>query len=82
MTKTKHPKNKAERRLIDHKKKKKGKAMRSIPLSIDNHNSAVESFLFSMRLIDLEEKVVGVMADKDGAYHVSLERVQEDNTNN
>lgn len=56
--------------------------MRSIPLSIDNHNSAVESFLFSMRLIDLEEKVVGVMADKDGTYHVSLERVQEDNTNN
>lgn len=73
----KHPKNKAERRLIEAKKKKKGKSMRQLPLSIENHNAAIESFLYSMRMIDADDKVIAVMADKSGTYSVSVEKQEE-----
>lgn len=83
MTKTKHPKNKAERRLIDHKKKKKkGPVMRDIIISEDNINAAIESFLYSMRLCNADEKVVSFCPLEDGSIGVSLKTVQEDNTNN
>lgn len=71
---TKHPKDKAERRYVNQKKNKRAKTMRTIPLSIENHNAAIESFLYSIRMIDADDKVVAVMADKSGMYSVSLEK--------
>lgn len=72
---TKHPQNKAERRLIEAKKKrKKGKpTMRDISLSSANHLAAVENFLHSLHLIDADEKVAG-FGFKGDAYTVTLEK--------
>lgn len=62
---TKHPRNKAERRLIEAKKKRKP-SMRSVELSVDNHHAAIESFLHSMRLIDENEYLYGFEFRPDG----------------
>ncbi len=72
----KHPTNKAERRLIAVKKKKRVKTMRNIDVSPENINSAVESFLFSMRMIDADDKVIGVSAEGT-IFSVSLEKQEE-----
>lgn len=81
----KHPKNKAERRLIEAKKKKKrNKTMRTVEVSPDNINSAVESFLFSMRMIDADDKVVGVnAADADFSnFFVLIEKQEQEGSVN
>lgn len=72
----KHPTNKAERRLIAVKKKKRVKTMRTIEVSPENINSAVESFLFSMRMIDADDKVIAVSAEGT-IFSVSLEKQEE-----
>lgn len=72
----KHPTNKAERRLIAVKKKKRVKTMRTIDVSPENINSAVESFLFSMRMIDADDKVIAVSTEGT-IFSVSLEKQEE-----
>ena len=72
----KHPTNKAERRLIANKKKKRIKTVRTIEVSPENINSAVESFLFSMRMIDADDKVIAVSAEGT-TFSVSLEKQEE-----
>lgn len=72
----KHPTNKAERRLIAVKKKKRVKTVRTIDVSPENINSAVESFLFSMRMIDADDKVIAVSAEGT-IFSVSLEKQEE-----
>ena len=56
--------------------------MRDIVISEDNVNAAIESFLYSMRLCNADEKVVNFCPLEDGTIGVSLKTVQEDNTNN
>ncbi len=50
--------------------------MRNIDVSPENINSAVESFLFSMRMIDADDKVIGVSAEGT-IFSVSLEKQEE-----
>jgi hypothetical protein len=80
-----HPKNKAERRLISQKKSKKRKtSMRTVIMSESNVNAAIESFLFSLRLIDGDEKVncVTITSDKN-PYQITLERnIEQEGTIN
>jgi hypothetical protein len=72
----KHQTNKAERRLIAVKKKKRVKTVRTIDVSPENINSAVESFLFSMRMIDADDKVIAVSTEGT-IFSVSLEKQEE-----
>jgi hypothetical protein len=76
---TKHPRNKAERRLIEAKKKKKRVPMtRAVELSQGHACSAVEAYLFSMRLIDADERVVFIANAPNGLdYFISLEKMKE-----
>lgn len=50
--------------------------MRTIEVSPENINSAVESFLFSMRMIDADDKVIAVSAEGT-IFSVSLEKQEE-----
>lgn len=54
--------------------------MRTITMSQSNMNAAIESFLYSLRMIDGDERVnCVVIVQGDNPYQITLERQEEYN---
>ena len=73
----KHPKDKAERRFINQKKKKRKSSMRNITVSSSNVHAALDQFLHSMKLIDADEHVTA-WSGFDSEVFITLEKVQQE----